>query len=113
MPIGANSRSGLPLSQWTGVSDDDKALLDLLNTLWTWDTTLTKIIHRGVLHEHICSTASQKAGSGDYSEFEFCSRFLINAVLAVAAVRLCRVQLLTDLLIVKLRSLLLPQLYLN
>ncbi|KAI9148682.1 Nitrogen assimilation transcription factor nit-4 [Paramyrothecium foliicola] len=83
-PNSANGRSGLPLSQWTRVSNDDEAMLDLLNMLWTWDTTLTKIIHRGVLHEHVCSTTSEEGDSGSHGELQFCSRFLINALLAVA-----------------------------
>jgi hypothetical protein len=85
--LSAYGRSGLPLSQWTSVSNDDEAMSDLLSTLWTWDTTLTKIIHRGVLHEHICSTVAQEADLGNRGEIQFCSRFLINALLAVATVR--------------------------
>ncbi|KAG8411769.1 hypothetical protein J3459_016272 [Metarhizium acridum] len=75
----------LPISQWTTVSQDDTWLSHLLRLFWTWDTTLTRLIHRDLLGDMI-STRRDNNGKAD-SQFvaQFCSELLINSILAYSS----------------------------
>lgn len=76
----------LPLSKWTDVSDDDALLTHLFRLLWTWDTTLSRLIHRGLLIEAICTSRNGEGDSTDQLLLQFCSEALINAILAYTVV---------------------------
>lgn len=72
----------LPLSRWTSVSSDEGLLNRLFSLFWTWDHSLARILHRDLLLESL--TAEQEApGEPDT---QYCSEFLINAILAVSMV---------------------------
>lgn len=76
----------LPVSQWTIISQDDTWLSHLLRLFWTWDTTLTRLIHRDLLGDVI----STRRGNGDKADSQFvaqfCSELLINSILAYSSV---------------------------
>ena len=83
--------ANLPLSRWTSVSNDDKLLTHLFTLFWTWEATLTRILHREwLLH----SLSAKPAGEGvvssaspiDAQEAQFCSELLINSILAISMV---------------------------
>ena len=77
----------LPLSRWTTVCDNDVLLTHLFKLFWTWDTTPSRLIHRGLLIEAICAPGSSAEESpADQLFFHFCSEALINAILAYAVV---------------------------
>lgn len=76
----------LPVSQWTTISQDDTWLSHLLRLFWTWDTTLTRLIHRDLLEDMI----STRRGNGEKADSQFvaqfCSELLINSILAYSSV---------------------------
>lgn len=72
----------LPVSRWTSVSKNERLLNHLLILFWTWDHVLARIVHRELLLESL----STEAPGG--SDFEFCSEFLINSILAISMVRI-------------------------
>ncbi|KAG5981654.1 hypothetical protein E4U55_002715 [Claviceps digitariae] len=74
----------LPLSRWTALSDNDFVLTHLFKLFWTWDTTPSRIIHRGILIEAICAPRSSEENTSDQFLSHFCSEALINAILAYA-----------------------------
>jgi len=76
------SRRNLPLSRWTTVSADDRLMNHLLTLFFTWDNIVERIFYRPLFEEDVIamdpSSADHPGG--------FCSRFLINALLAVSCV---------------------------
>jgi hypothetical protein len=73
----------LPVSRWTIVSEDDEFLTHLLTLFWTWDTTVSLCIDRTMFEEDLTSTSEEaeiRKGS------QFCTPFLVNALLAVSCV---------------------------
>ena len=68
----------LPVSQWTGLSSDDKYLSHILYLFFTWDQTLSHIVPRTVFLEDL------KAGPTKTTKF--CSRFLVHCLIAVSHV---------------------------
>jgi hypothetical protein len=76
----------LPVSQWTAMSHDDTWLSHLLRLFWTWDTTLTRLIHRELLADVI----STRRNNGDEADgqfvSQFCSELLVNSILAYSSV---------------------------
>lgn len=75
----------MPVSRWTKISQDDKALTHLVNSFWIWDTTLSHLIDRDLFLSSLTGTESETS----YSEYgHFCSPLLVNAILAVASVRM-------------------------
>ncbi|KAG5930437.1 hypothetical protein E4U42_001360 [Claviceps africana] len=75
----------LPLSRWTAVSGNDTILTHLFKLFWTWDTTPSRLIHRGLLVEAICAHGNPEGSNADQLLSHFCSGALINAILAYAA----------------------------
>ncbi|KAG5929466.1 hypothetical protein E4U53_002440 [Claviceps sorghi] len=74
----------LPLSRWTTVTDNDAILTHLFKLFWTWDTTPSRLIHRGLLVEAICAHGSNEESEADQLFSHFCSKALVNAILAYA-----------------------------
>ena len=82
--------ANLPLSRWTSVSNDDKLLTHLFSLFWTWEPTLTRILHREWLL-HSLSTKPAEEGSVSSApsigrKAPFCSELLINSILAISMV---------------------------
>ncbi|KAG6038315.1 hypothetical protein E4U41_004337 [Claviceps citrina] len=75
-------QKALPLSRWTDLSDDDVVLTHLFKLFWTWDTTLSRFIHRWMLIEAIRMPPSSEESPADEFLLQFCSSALINAILA-------------------------------
>ncbi|KJZ78743.1 hypothetical protein HIM_02134 [Hirsutella minnesotensis 3608] len=74
----------LPISKWTKVSSDNRLLNHLMNLFWTWDSTLSRMVDRDVFLEDLKSGADNDAEDG-LERAEFCSPFMVNALLAVAS----------------------------
>ncbi|KAK1240310.1 hypothetical protein MKX08_007752 [Trichoderma sp. CBMAI-0020] len=73
----------LPISKWTRVSSDDVHLTHLFNLFWTWDNTISRVIDRDIFLADLKNMASSwhaHSASGG----EFCSSFMVNALLALA-----------------------------
>lgn len=77
----------LPIARWTRVSMDDKMLTHLFTLFWTWDHTVARIIHWGLFVDDMCAEIHLPADAQDPPRHQFCSEFLINAMLAAATVR--------------------------
>ncbi|KAL7917766.1 hypothetical protein ACQKWADRAFT_305906 [Trichoderma austrokoningii] len=73
----------LPISKWTRVSSDDVHLTHLFNLFWTWDNTISRVIDRDIFMadlKHVANLGQDyRPGVG-----EFCSSFMVNALLAMA-----------------------------
>jgi hypothetical protein len=80
------STSRLPLTRWTRASTDEEFMNHLLNLFFTWDNTVERSIYRPVFEEDILSL---DPSSADSDSGAFCSKFLINAILAVSCVCYC------------------------
>lgn len=72
----------LPLSRWTTVSSDDQRMNHLMNLFFTWDNIVERAFYRPIFEED-CFTDPV---SVDEKPGKFCSRFLINALLAASCV---------------------------
>ncbi|KAH7323183.1 hypothetical protein B0I35DRAFT_477066 [Stachybotrys elegans] len=72
----------LPVSQWTQISVDDARLTHILNLFWSWDHHVSRMIHREIFHEAL-KAGTQGAPRGALVRTEFCSSFMVNAMLAV------------------------------
>ncbi|KAI8710716.1 Amidohydro-rel domain-containing protein [Fusarium sp. LHS14.1] len=73
---GLEAKHVLPLSQWTTLSTDDSYLTHLLNLFFAWDHTLSHAIPRSGFLQ--CLYAGPKEGG------KFCSKFLVNSILATS-----------------------------
>ena len=84
------SHPNLPLSRWTTVSNDDELLNHLFNLFWTWEATLTRILHREWLVNSLSARSATENGvlslPKDIQEVQFCSELLINSILAISMV---------------------------
>ncbi|KAL1851405.1 hypothetical protein VTK73DRAFT_9422 [Phialemonium thermophilum] len=72
--------SELPMSRWTSVVKDDRLLTHLLTLFWTWDQVVIRILNQVAFLEELYSNPD--------SDVQYCSRFLVNAILAVATLHL-------------------------
>ncbi|UKZ68926.1 uncharacterized protein TrAtP1_009944 [Trichoderma atroviride] len=74
----------LPISKWTRASSDDVHLTHLFNLFWTWDNSISRVIDRDIFMADLKNVASP---GQDYSSSvgEFCSSFMVNALLAMAS----------------------------
>lgn len=70
----------LPISRWTTVLKDDKVLTQLLDLFWTWDGTLSRLVARDLFTAELGNADAQQ-------KHQFCSPFLVNAILTVSSVR--------------------------
>lgn len=77
----------LPIARWTLVSIDDEMLTHLFTLFWTWDHTVARIIHWGLFVDDMCAEIHLPVDAQDPPRHQFCSEFLINAMLAAATVR--------------------------
>jgi hypothetical protein len=75
----------LPISKWTRASDDDVHLTHLFNLFWSWDNTISRVIDRDIFIADLKNVASPSYGRST-SGGEFCSSFMVNALLALASV---------------------------
>ncbi|KAF5023005.1 hypothetical protein F66182_4963 [Fusarium sp. NRRL 66182] len=82
MFVDVSSRD-LPLSRWTTVSKDDRQMNHLLTMFFTWDNIVERAFHRPIFEE---DTINVDPDLADHHPRKFCSRFLINALLAVSCV---------------------------
>ncbi|KAJ3453382.1 hypothetical protein MRS44_017629 [Fusarium solani] len=73
---GLEAKYVLPLSQWTTLSTDDSYLTHLLNLFFAWDHTLSHAIPRSGFLQGL--KAGPKEGG------KFCSKFLVNSILATS-----------------------------
>jgi hypothetical protein len=69
----------LPISQWTALSTDNRYLSHILYLFFAWDHTLSHIVPRTVFLQDL------KVGPAEAAKF--CSRFLVNSIIAVSHVR--------------------------
>ncbi|OHE98232.1 hypothetical protein CORC01_06429 [Colletotrichum orchidophilum] len=77
----------MPVSCWTKISQDDKALTHLVNSFWIWDNTLSHLVDRDLLVSSLAFTD----GNTTFSEYgQFCSPLLVNAILAVSSLHATR-----------------------
>ena len=76
--------SKLPLSRWTTVSADDRLMNHLYLLFITWDNIVGRAFYRPLFEEDIV-TIDPKS-TNEYAD-EFCSQFLVNALLAASCVR--------------------------
>ncbi|KAH7175470.1 hypothetical protein EDB81DRAFT_769974 [Dactylonectria macrodidyma] len=76
----------LPISRWTRVSIDDEMLTHLFTLFWTWDNTVARIIHWGLFVEDMCAETPPQTDAREPPRHQFCSEFLINAMLAAATI---------------------------
>ncbi|KAK2616765.1 hypothetical protein QQS21_000377 [Conoideocrella luteorostrata] len=72
----------LPLSRWTTISDDDYLLTHVFKLFWTWDTTVSRLVHRDLLIKAIYSLQNGEESDGGQLNSHFCAEALINAILA-------------------------------
>ena len=77
------SASKLPLSRWTTVSTDDRHMNHLINLFFTWDNIVERAFYRPIFEEDLVAMHPNLA---DDQPGDFCSRFLVNALLAVSCV---------------------------
>ncbi|EWZ78317.1 hypothetical protein FOWG_17403 [Fusarium oxysporum f. sp. lycopersici MN25] len=75
------STRDLPLSRWTTVSQDDRQMNHLLTMFFTWDNIVERAFYRPIFEE---DTITMDPHLPDNHPKNFCSRFLINALLAVS-----------------------------
>jgi hypothetical protein len=66
----------LPVTCWTTLSVDNRYLTHLLNLFFAWDSTIGRIFHP--------SSFLRDMKSYGASDLNFCSKFLVHAVLAVS-----------------------------
>ncbi|KAI5460641.1 hypothetical protein BGZ63DRAFT_488630 [Mariannaea sp. PMI_226] len=66
----------LPVAHWTALSVDNRYLTHLLSLFFSWDNTLSRIIHRTMFLRDIKSQET--------SGLMFCSKFLIHSILAIS-----------------------------
>ena len=76
--------SKLPLSRWTTVSTDDRHMNHLYLLFVTWDNIVERAFYRPIFEEDVISIDPNSAD--DHAD-EFCSPFLVNALLAASCVR--------------------------
>lgn len=74
----------LPLSRWTDVSDDDETMSHLLRMFWTWENLVEKTLDRSMFEVDVVS--ADPSGHDDDGRVSFCSRFLVNSLLALSCV---------------------------
>lgn len=84
MVVNVTTKS-LPISEWTRVSSDDVHLTHLFNLFWTWDNTISRVIDRDIFIADLKNVASPW-NDHSTSGGEFCSSFMVNALLALASV---------------------------
>ena len=75
--------SNLPLSQWTTVSTDNRLMNHLINLFFTWDNIVERAVYRPIFEQDLVATHPDLA---DQQSNGFCSRFLVNALLAASCV---------------------------
>ena len=75
--------SKLPLSRWTNVSTDERLMNHLVNLFFTWDNIVERAFYRPIFEEDI--VALDPSSDNDRPN-QFCSRFLVNALLAASCV---------------------------
>ncbi|KAF4901009.1 Nitrogen assimilation transcription factor nirA, partial [Colletotrichum viniferum] len=73
----------LPISRWTTVLKDDKVLTQLLDLFWTWDGTLSRLVARDLFAAELGNADAQQ-------KHQFCSPFLVNAILTVSSLHVMR-----------------------
>lgn len=76
----------LRLSQWTKVSNDDDLLSYLFSLFWTWERSLTRILHREMLLDSLSPEWDATSDAPTTTQTAFCSELLVNSILAVSMV---------------------------
>lgn len=76
----------LRLSQWTKVSNDDDLLSHLFSLFWTWERSLTRILHREMLLDSLSAEWDATSDAPTTTQTEFCSELLVNSILAISMV---------------------------
>ncbi|CAI6336051.1 unnamed protein product [Periconia digitata] len=71
----------LDLARWTSACQDNRPMNHLLALFWTWDNSVQHLIYQPMVEEHL---SSKDPHVSDTHERRFCSRFLINALLALS-----------------------------
>ncbi|KAK2590141.1 hypothetical protein QQS21_012182 [Conoideocrella luteorostrata] len=84
----------LPLSRWTESSDDDRLMNHLLRKFWAWDNIVEKTLFRPIFEE---DAAAMDPISIDNGPRSFCSRFLVNALLALSCIYTMNIATFQDL----------------
>lgn len=77
------AQNTLDVAQWTTVSDDNQLMNRLLNLFFTWDNSMERMMYRPMFEEDLASGASP---NDDTHKLRFCTRFLVNALLAMSCV---------------------------
>jgi hypothetical protein len=73
----------LDLARWTTASSDNHLLNHLVTLFWTWDNALERMMYRPLFEEDL---AQADPDDDSIQSHTFCSRFLVNALLALSCV---------------------------
>lgn len=71
----------LPFSRWSRLDVDDVYSTHLLRLFWTWDSTLSGLVHADLFKHAIYSYETSEPQTAAH----FCSELLINSLLAYTA----------------------------
>jgi hypothetical protein len=71
----------VPAKPWTGVTDDDDLVSHLVSLYFTWDYPVHAFVDQDVFLKHMGAPGASREG-------EFCSAFMVNALLSNACVSL-------------------------
>src|SRR4051794_18509133 len=79
----------LPVQRWTNVAASEEYMNHLLNLFFTWDNGAERSIFRPIFEEDIAGLDPDSVDNGPGA---FCSRFLVNSLLAISCVsrRFCK-----------------------
>lgn len=73
----------LDVARWTTACLDNRLMNHLLSLFWTWDNNVEHMIYQPMLEEEM---GSKDPDASDPNAHRFCSRFLINGLLALSCV---------------------------
>lgn len=74
------SAPSLDFTQWTTACDDNILMNHLMNLFWTWDNIVERLLYRPMFEEDFKNGNSH---SDVTDRLQFCSPFLVNALLAL------------------------------
>lgn len=73
----------LDIARWTTVSSDNRLMNHLLNLFFTWDNCMERMMYRPMFEEDL---TSGPLPNDNTPRLQFCSAFLVNALLAMSCV---------------------------
>ena len=73
----------LPISRWTMIPADEEYMNHLLNLFFTWDNIVERVLYQPIFEKDVARLDPNLANDDPGA---FCSRFLINSLLAISCV---------------------------